>query len=56
MSTLARLGAFVVVLVAVFLLALGVGRATGPVGPVGPAPERHHDAGHAAGDPSGAHR
>ncbi|MEO9322909.1 hypothetical protein ABFT23_05420 [Nocardioides sp. C4-1] len=39
MSALARIGAFAVALVAVFVVALGVGRATGPVGPVGPLDE-----------------
>jgi hypothetical protein len=35
-NSLARIGALAVALVAVFVVALGVGRATGPVGPVGP--------------------
>ncbi len=40
MSTLTRLGVFVVGLVAVFAAAVGVGRATGPVGPIGPVDDR----------------
>jgi hypothetical protein len=47
----ARMGAFVLGLAAVFALALGVGRAIGPIGPVGaPAPPHGEAAGeHAAG-------
>ncbi|MCW2814428.1 MAG: hypothetical protein JWN84_1883 [Nocardioides sp.] len=40
MSTRARLAVFAAVLVAVFAGAVGIGRATGPVGPIGPADER----------------
>ena len=38
MSVVLRLGLFVAALAVVFVAAVGVGRATGPVGPVGPAP------------------
>ena len=38
MSTPLRLGLFVAGLAVVFAAALGLGRATGPVGPIGPAP------------------
>ncbi|MDO9456427.1 hypothetical protein [Nocardioides sp.] len=37
MTTAARLGVFVAGLLVVFAAAVGIGRATGPVGPIGPA-------------------
>ncbi|MFB9314627.1 hypothetical protein [Nocardioides plantarum] len=38
MSVALRLTAFVAGLVVIVAVAMGVGRATGPVGPIGPAP------------------
>ena len=43
MSVVLRLGVFVAALLVVFVAAVGVGRATGPVGPVGPAPTSEHE-------------
>ena len=43
MSTAARIGGFVAALVAIFGIAIGVGRAVGPID----QPEAEHDAGHA---------
>ena len=47
MTTTVRLGVFVAGLAVAFAAALGIGRATGPVGPIGPADEA---APHAMGD------
>lgn len=60
MSVSARLGVFALALVAVFVAAVGVGRATGPVGPVGPADDRQvlhagEDHGEGHGGDAGGH-
>jgi hypothetical protein len=57
-NTAARLGVFGLGLVAVFGAAVGIGRATGPVGPVGPPDDRqvlHADDGHGGSGHDGGH-